>query len=118
MNVHSGHAEDASMRMTKALAPPAADNREAILTAAQIEFGTHGYKGATIKGIAARAGISPALVYWYYRDKEDLFQAVIIRISDQLLSVSGLVSFDPAEEPAAMLTRFVESYQAMFRRPE
>lgn len=37
-----------------------------------------GYSGATIKGIARAAGLrSPALIYWYFPDKESLFGEVL-----------------------------------------
>lgn len=54
------------------------DRRGQILDAAFEEFSTKGFKGATIKSIAAQAGLqSPALIYWYFPDKEALFNAVL-----------------------------------------
>ncbi len=54
------------------------DRRGQILDAAFGEFSTKGFKGATIKSIAAEAGLqSPALIYWYFPDKEALFNAVL-----------------------------------------
>ena len=54
------------------------DRRGQILDAAFEEFSTKGFKGATIKSIAAEAGLqSPALIYWYFPDKEALFDAVL-----------------------------------------
>jgi AcrR family transcriptional regulator len=47
--------------------------REAILDAARRAFSEHGYEGATIRGIAARAGVDPALVHHFYGSKEQLF---------------------------------------------
>lgn len=52
-------------------------NREAILTAAREQFAARGYEGATIRGIAAVAGVDPALVHHYYGSKEDLFAAAM-----------------------------------------
>ena len=37
---------------------PAAERRELVLDAAVIEFGDHGWHGARVEAIAARAGIS------------------------------------------------------------
>jgi TetR/AcrR family transcriptional regulator len=54
------------------------DRRTEILDAAFQEFATKGFRGATIKSIAARASLqSPTLIYWYFPTKEALFQAVI-----------------------------------------
>ena len=52
--------------------------RAQILEAALEEFSAKGFKGATIKSIARVAGLrSPALIYWYYPDKEALFWEVL-----------------------------------------
>src|ERR1700730_10199136 len=54
------------------------DRRAQILNAAFEEFAAHGFKGATIKGIARAANLqSQALIYWYFPTKEALFQSVI-----------------------------------------
>jgi AcrR family transcriptional regulator len=54
------------------------DRRTQILETAFEEFAAKGYHGATIKSIAAGAGLrSPALIYWYFPDKEGLFRNVL-----------------------------------------
>ncbi len=50
---------------------------EAILDAARTQFATHGYQGATIRGIAGVAGVDPALVHHFYGTKEALFAAAM-----------------------------------------
>lgn len=45
-----------------------------ILDAARAEFGTHGWSGTTIRGIARGADVDPALVYHYFRTKRELLQ--------------------------------------------
>ncbi|SMD16420.1 TetR/AcrR family transcriptional regulator [Kibdelosporangium aridum] len=47
--------------------------REAILNAARERFAADGYERATIRAIAADAGIDPAMVMRYYGNKEKLF---------------------------------------------
>lgn len=49
------------------------DARERILAAAIDEFGEQGYDGATVRGIAARAGVDSALVHHHFGTKADLF---------------------------------------------
>jgi AcrR family transcriptional regulator len=49
--------------------------REAILDAARARFAEYGYDGATIRGIAADAGVDGALVHHYFETKEKLFVA-------------------------------------------
>lgn len=54
------------------------ESRQRILDAAFAEFADKGFRGATIKSIAQRAGLqSPSLIYWYFPTKEALFQATI-----------------------------------------
>ena len=57
--------------------PGGADTRGSILSAARSEFGDKGYHQATIRSIAAEAGVDPALVHHYFGSKEDLFAASI-----------------------------------------
>lgn len=51
--------------------------REAILAAARTRFGDLGYDGATIRGIAADAGVDAALVHHFFGTKERLFVAAM-----------------------------------------
>lgn len=55
----------------------ATDTRERILEAAVEEFAQRGYDGATVRAIAARAGVDPSLVHHYFGTKSDLFGAVV-----------------------------------------
>lgn len=47
--------------------------REAIARAARDLFVTHDYTDASVRAIAARAGVDPALVIRYFKSKENLF---------------------------------------------
>jgi AcrR family transcriptional regulator len=53
------------------------DTREAVLAAARTAFAERGFDGATIRGIAADAGVDPALVHHYFGNKDQLFLAAI-----------------------------------------
>ncbi|MGH8871339.1 MAG: TetR family transcriptional regulator [Acidimicrobiia bacterium] len=57
--------------------PGGADTKGSILTAARSEFGAKGFHRATIRGIAAEAGVDPALVHHYFGAKDDLFAASV-----------------------------------------
>ena len=48
-----------------------------ILIAASAEFCSKGYLNTSIRNIAVRAGVSPANMYNYFKDKDDLFNAVM-----------------------------------------
>lgn len=51
--------------------------RAAILRAALEEFSREGVAGARTDEIARRAGVNKALLYYYYKDKEGLYAAVL-----------------------------------------
>ena len=57
-----------------------ADTRQAILDAAEAEFGRRGFRSTTIGGVAAAAGVSRPLVYRYFGDKETLYRLVVERL--------------------------------------
>ena len=52
-------------------------SRRAILEAASREFAAAGYDGARTDAIADAAGVNKALLYYYYKDKESLYGAVL-----------------------------------------
>lgn len=57
--------------------PGDSGTREAILAAARTHFAERGFRGATIRGIAAEAGVDPALVHHFFGTKQELFAAII-----------------------------------------
>ena len=52
-------------------------NRDAILKEALILFGEHGYDGVSMDMLARQSGYSKATLYQYFKDKEDLYSAVM-----------------------------------------
>lgn len=64
------------MKSTPPVSPKRSDaTKKSILNAARARFATDGYERATIRAIAADAGIDPAMVMRYYGNKEKLFAA-------------------------------------------
>ncbi|TDC19394.1 TetR/AcrR family transcriptional regulator [Streptomyces sp. 8K308] len=57
--------------------PRSAAARLAILEAARARFAADGYEKATIRAIAAEAGVDPAMVMRYYGSKAGLFSATV-----------------------------------------
>jgi TetR/AcrR family transcriptional regulator len=54
-----------------------AGSRSAILEAAGRIFAQHGLSGARTDAIAAAAGVNKALLYYYFKGKEDIYRAVL-----------------------------------------
>ncbi|WP_153504537.1 TetR/AcrR family transcriptional regulator [Cumulibacter manganitolerans] len=51
--------------------------REDLLAAARAEFGAAGFDKATLRSIAARAGVDPAMIKHYFGSKQGLFAAAV-----------------------------------------
>jgi AcrR family transcriptional regulator len=85
----------AVQRSAKGRRPGNQDTRGEILTAARHAFAAKGFAGASIRGIAADAGVDAALVHHYFETKEQLFLATVdipIALTDLLdhVTASGL----------------------------
>lgn len=84
---------------------------QAILEAAEREFLTKGFDGARTASIAAAAGVTHAMLHYYFRTKENIFE----RILDQKLRLMGesvLSAFGRPELP--LLERLQEGISRHF----
>jgi len=83
--------------------------RAAILDAALHEFASEGVAGARIDEIARTADVNKALLYYYFRDKESLYGAVIDdvfqRMRERLL---GVLNSDL--KPREMLVEYAKTH--------
>ena len=66
-----------STRATRGRRPGAPDTRAEVLAAARASFAKKGFRGTTIRAVAAAAGVDPALVHHYFGTKDDLFLAAL-----------------------------------------
>jgi AcrR family transcriptional regulator len=66
--------------MSKKRANSAEQSRQAILKAALEEFAIRGIDGARTEAIAKAAQVNIALVYYYYKNKEQLYMTVLEQI--------------------------------------
>ncbi|WP_405070370.1 TetR/AcrR family transcriptional regulator [Kribbella sp. NBC_01510] len=86
--------------------------RRAILAAATEVFLQHGYLGASMDEVAAKAGVSKQTVYKQFENKERLFAEIVLGTSDQLMD--GLVQAYAETLDGAVDAR--EGLQALARR--
>ncbi|MGF1573625.1 MAG: TetR/AcrR family transcriptional regulator [Sumerlaeia bacterium] len=56
--------------------------REAIIQAAQQLFMANGFDHVSMQAIAQEAGVSKVTVYSHFKDKEDLFKAIVIAVAE------------------------------------
>jgi TetR/AcrR family transcriptional regulator len=57
----------------------------ALLRAGQSAFARHGFEGASLRKIAATAGVDPALIAHHFGSKEAFWEAVVNRLVEQLV---------------------------------
>ncbi len=92
--------------------------RDLILRAAEKEFALKGFTGARVDKIARAAGIEKASLYYHFRSKEDLYQAVLSEVTQAftLLSRKGYdQDIDPGEELAefvGLLVDFLDKHRS------
>jgi AcrR family transcriptional regulator len=60
--------------------------RQELIDAALLHYSLHGYQGATMKKIADEVGIKPASIYFFYKNKEELFIAAFQHLLDNHLA--------------------------------
>ena len=63
---------------------PRAERQEAILRGAARAFAHSGYAATSMEDVAAASGITKLIVYRHFDSKEDLYRAVLERVSDRL----------------------------------
>src|SRR6201987_842997 len=93
-----------SLRQARALSPP----RRIVATAEQI-FAEQGLAGARMDEIARAAKVNKALLYYYFRSKEELYRFVLETLLSQLRARVGARhagSLRPSKRLAAVIDNF------------
>lgn len=77
----------------------AADRRQAILAAALDAFSEKGFDGASLDDVAARGGVSKALIYEHFASKRELQMALLDTYVNDLLAnvISAVAATAPRE---------------------
>lgn len=57
---------------------PAMGSRAAILSAARDVFAQKGYDGTSMREVADAAGVNNAMIYYHFKDKRELYRAVLL----------------------------------------
>jgi AcrR family transcriptional regulator len=88
-----------------------------ILAAALASFAERGFAATRLEDVAARAGITKGTLYLYFRNKEDLFKAVVRQsLVPNIARAEAMVA--QSDEPSALiLERLVQQWVALSKTP-
>lgn len=81
------------MRRTK---EDAQKTREQLIDAAEVVFQRRGVTGTSLEQIAREAGMTRGALYWHFRDKGEIFEAIVDRLRRPLVELE-IAGADPGE---------------------
>lgn len=81
----------------------AQETRNAILDAAERVFQEHGVSHTSLAEIAAAAGVTRGAIYWHFKNKADLFDAMIQRVFDPMEAKLAELQAHDSENPLGAL---------------
>lgn len=88
-----------------------------IIAAARTEFVSQGFKGATIQSIADRAELPKANILYYFKNKENIYHAVLKDTLD--MWDQGIGDIEADDGPKVAIEKFIAAKVRMsFKHPE
>ena len=84
------------------------ETRWQILDAAMQHFAECGYVGASISKIAEDAGVSKSLIFWYFENKEALFQSLVDRFVSNC--IASLEMNSPPGDAQSKIEYLIDTY--------
>lgn len=94
------------------------DTREALLAAARRVFANRGFEGTSIREIAETAKVNKAMIYYYFKDKVDLYRSVL---SDSFTALDTLWNdkvFEGSAPARDKIRKYVEGFIRFQQRNE
>jgi TetR/AcrR family transcriptional regulator, acrAB operon repressor len=92
-------------RMVRRSKEDALATRNALLDAAERVFLHQGVAGTSLNDIAQAAGTTRGAIYWHFRDKADLFNAMMDRVVMPLQSALASIDASPEADPLPALKK-------------
>lgn len=85
---------------------PRGERQAQVLRAAARAFARSGYVSTSMEDVSAEAGVTKLIVYRHFDSKEELYRAVLTRVSERLETefLAGLASDEPGFAVPALLT--------------
>ena len=90
--------------------PVAEEGGEALLRVALSLFVEQGYHGASMRDIAARAGVSVSAAYHYFPSKADMLRTIMVLVTEDLIADLEAARHDAAPDPASRLAAVARAH--------
>jgi len=97
--------------------PGGTDTRAELLDAARVEFADRGFDGATVRVIAERAGVDPAMVNHWFGGKDALFLAALELPVDPAQILTRVLPGHPDQLGERIVRTFLTIWDATGGRP-
>src|SRR3954469_5765255 len=83
--------------------------RRGLITAARTLFGRQGYAGTSVDEVVKAAGVTKGALYHHFRDKDDLFRAVVEQVKVDVTAKAADSFFDDSDndDPLQRVHRLV-----------
>jgi len=94
----------------------AQETRQRLLDAAEVLFQSQGVSQTTLQQIAQQAGATRGAIYWHFKDKADLFNAMMDRVTLPLEAAVQQVAKDGSMEGVERM--MVEALKLMTNDPQ
>lgn len=99
-----------SVNMVKKTREEALETRSHLLDMAEIVFQQQGVARTTLDDIARAAGLTRGAIYWHFRNKADLFDAMCARVSLPLETMMEAAAEAHVEDPLGELCRSAQFF--------
>src|SRR3974390_3950233 len=85
--------------------------RQAILRAGLGVFAARGFAAARLEDVAEKAGVAKGTIYLFFRDKEDLFEQIVLGAVTPVVPLVGAVAADPDAPTDVILGRLFDLFR-------
>jgi TetR/AcrR family acrAB operon transcriptional repressor len=107
--VYIQHCMYSSGPMARRSKEDALATRHALLDAAEHVFLAQGVAGTSLNDIAQAAGTTRGAIYWHFKDKADLFNAMMDRVAMPLQCALSLVDEEAGDDPLPGLKKSIRA---------
>lgn len=87
--------------------------RDRLLEIALREFSAHGFRGVSVSAIAKQAGATPAMIHYYFGNKQGLYEAVLQHALGPVLASLKAATERSSSEQEDHLPDFVRGYMRL-----